>query len=290
MARLKDFIMTDKTLNFLNRESLKEKFTYPFVLCLSQINNSTKEYLNKYFSEDKSSRAFLYFNEQRSTLRIEDSNIVKGDYFDGYELTGIYFVVNEIDLNSILAQDLEGIRPTPIPKFSETKKQRALFLDRDGVINVNTHYPHVASELQLIEDIIPIAKHFYERGYLIIVTTNQSGIGRGYFKEEAYFECRDRINQFFSDQGLKITDHFHCPYHKSGVDEYAKDSLLRKPEPGMFLKAASKYQIEIEQSIMIGDRPSDVIKDISLKSFIIGEESSDGLNHHNFLEKLKETF
>lgn len=126
---------------------------------------------------------------------------------------------------------------------------KALFLDRDGTINVDRAYVHAKEDFTFIDGVFKFCRMAQEKGYLIIVITNQSGIARGYYSEADYKELTDWMVGEFSKRGVAIADVFHCP-ELSGPD--------RKPEPGMFLKARDKYSIDMSASVNIGDKPRDV--------------------------------
>ena len=126
---------------------------------------------------------------------------------------------------------------------------KALFLDRDGTINVDRAYVHAKDDFTFIDGVFEFCRTAQEKGYLIIVITNQSGIARGYYSEADYKELTDWMVGEFSKRGVAIADVFHCP-ELSGPD--------RKPEPGMFLKARDKYSIDMSASVNIGDKPRDV--------------------------------
>lgn len=126
---------------------------------------------------------------------------------------------------------------------------KALFLDRDGTINVDRAYVHAKEDFTFIDGVFEFCRMAQEKGYLIIVITNQSGIARGYYSEADYKELTDWMVGEFSKRGIAIADVFHCP-ELSGPD--------RKPEPGMFLKARDKYSIDMSASVNIGDKPRDV--------------------------------
>lgn len=127
---------------------------------------------------------------------------------------------------------------------------RALFLDRDGVINVDSGYVHDPADVAFIEGIFEFCQHMQKLGYLIIIITNQSGIARGIFSESAFQQTMDYILSAFERHGVSIADVFHCP-HLSGDD--------RKPRPGLFLKAQKKWNIDMENSISVGDSERDVV-------------------------------
>lgn len=136
---------------------------------------------------------------------------------------------------------------------------KALFLDRDGVINVEKNYVYKIEDFEFIEGIFELVRSYQEKGFLIIVITNQSGIGRGYYTEEDFHKLNNWMIEQFKQKGIIITEVYYCPYHPThGKGEYLKDSFDRKPNPGMILKAQEKYDIDLSQSVLIGDKESDI--------------------------------
>jgi len=132
--------------------------------------------------------------------------------------------------------------------------RKALFLDRDGVVNVEKNYLHKIEEFELVEGIVEVCRAFQDNGYLIIIVTNQSGISRGYYSEEDFATLSQWMVEHFKTLGIIITHIYHCPHHESidGVCE------CRKPEPGMFLEAQKKYDLDMPHSAMIGDNERDI--------------------------------
>ena len=126
---------------------------------------------------------------------------------------------------------------------------KALFLDRDGTINVDYGYVYEPERFVFIDGVFDFCRIAQEKGYLIIVVTNQSGIERGYFTEADFASITKYMVERFAAAGVTITDVFHCP-SLEGPD--------RKPEPGMFLKAKAKYDIDMALSVNIGDRDRDI--------------------------------
>lgn len=126
---------------------------------------------------------------------------------------------------------------------------KALFLDRDGTINVDRAYVHTKEAFDFIDGVFDFCRRAQQKGYLIIVVTNQSGIARGYYTEDDYQALTGWMIAEFARHGVTITDVFHCP-ELSGPD--------RKPAPGMFLKARDKYAIDMASSVSLGDKPRDV--------------------------------
>lgn len=136
---------------------------------------------------------------------------------------------------------------------------KALFLDRDGVINVEKNYVYKIEDFEFIDGIFELVRSYQEQGYLIFVITNQAGIGRGYYTEDDFLNLTDWMLERFEEQGIKITEVYYCPYHPThGIGEYLKDSIDRKPNPGMILKAKEKYDIDLGNSVLIGDKESDI--------------------------------
>ena len=126
---------------------------------------------------------------------------------------------------------------------------KALFLDRDGTINVDYGYVCQLENFKLINGIMSLCRKAQELGYLIIVITNQSGIGRGYFSDEAFQKLNRYMIDIFAKQGITIADVFYCP---------DMDGPRRKPECGMFLEAKQKHDIDMAASISVGDKERDV--------------------------------
>ncbi len=136
---------------------------------------------------------------------------------------------------------------------------RALFLDRDGVINYDAGYTSSVENFRFIEGIFDLCRAAKRLGYLLIVVTNQAGIGRGYYSEQDFLTLTEWMRERFEAEGAPITDVFHCPYHpENGVGHYKRDSFDRKPNPGMLLRAAEKHGLDLGRSIMIGDKDSDM--------------------------------
>lgn len=135
----------------------------------------------------------------------------------------------------------------------------ALFLDRDGVINIDRGYVYRIEDFEFIEGIFDLCRIARELGYLIIVVTNQAGIGRGYYTEQDFLKLTDWMCDVFKRNGAVIDGVFHCPYHpRHGVGQYKKESADRKPAPGMILQAVKKFDVDVTQSVLVGDKASDV--------------------------------
>lgn len=138
--------------------------------------------------------------------------------------------------------------------------RNALFLDRDGIINIDRGYVHKTEDFEFQPGIFELAR-FWEREVRspIIVTTNQSGIGRGYFDENAFVQLTDWMRNRFASEGAPIARVYHCPFHlEHGVGSYKADHPWRKPAPGMFLQAAKDFALDLTHCVAVGDQMSDI--------------------------------
>ena len=138
--------------------------------------------------------------------------------------------------------------------------QSALFLDRDGVINVDHDYVHKIEDFDFVPGIFDLTRFAAdELGWPIVVVTNQSGIGRGLFDEAAFARITEWMLARFETAGTPLARVYHCPYHpEHGLGAYRQDHPWRKPKPGMLLQAAADLDIDLARSVMIGDRPQDM--------------------------------
>jgi D-glycero-D-manno-heptose 1,7-bisphosphate phosphatase len=136
----------------------------------------------------------------------------------------------------------------------------ALFLDRDGVINVDHGYVHRPDQFEFVSGIFELARFWTnELRRPIVVVTNQSGIGRGYFDERAYADLTRWMCDRFAAERAAIARVYHCPYHpEHGIGAYRRDHPWRKPNPGMIVQAASDLGLDLARSAIIGDTRSDI--------------------------------
>ncbi|QGQ98485.1 HAD family hydrolase [Paenibacillus psychroresistens] len=138
-------------------------------------------------------------------------------------------------------------------------KKKALFLDRDGIINVEKNYVYKIEDFEFMDGIFEILRFFQEKGYLLIIITNQAGIGRGYYTEEEFHILTAWMLKQFELQGIYITKVEFSPYHpEHGLGKYKLDSDCRKPNPGMILRSAKEFDVDLTESILIGDKDSDI--------------------------------
>ena len=137
--------------------------------------------------------------------------------------------------------------------------RKALFLDRDGVINVEKNYVYRIEDFEFLPGIFELCGVARQLGFLLVVITNQAGIGRGYYSESDYQHLTDWMQDQFRAHGIEIDRVYHCPYHPTaGIGEYRQESFDRKPNPGMILKARQEFNLNLSQSVLIGDKNSDI--------------------------------
>jgi D-glycero-D-manno-heptose 1,7-bisphosphate phosphatase len=135
----------------------------------------------------------------------------------------------------------------------------ALFLDRDGVLNVDTGYPHRPEHLIFTPTATAAVRLANEAGRLVIVVTNQSGVARGLFGLDDVDRFHEAMQARLAEAGARIDAFYICPFHPEGsVTAFRREHKDRKPAPGMILRALAEWPIERERSLMIGDRSRDI--------------------------------
>lgn len=135
----------------------------------------------------------------------------------------------------------------------------AVFLDRDGVLIADHGYVHRAADVHWLPGVFDALRLFVSAGYLLVVVTNQSGIARGLYTEAAFEQLMQFMRRSLAARGLALAGVYHCPHHPAGrVAGYVRHCDCRKPAAGMLLRARDDLALDMEESLMIGDRPSDV--------------------------------
>jgi len=157
-----------------------------------------------------------------------------------------------------------------IPKIVKNVRKPALFIDRDGTIIEDKGYV-CGKNLTFKEKSIELMKKAKEKGMLVIIVTNQAGIAKGLFTEEDSISTTEFIIAYLKRLNIFVDAYYYCPYHPEGnIEKYKKHSLLRKPEPGMILKACEDFRIDLKNSVMVGDNETtDRINLFGLSSKII---------------------
>ena len=138
-------------------------------------------------------------------------------------------------------------------------KHRAVFLDRDGVINVDRHYLHRTDQFQFIAGVPQALQRLQQAGWKLVVVTNQSGIARGLYTEDDYQGLTRHMLALLADEDVTLDAVLHCPHLPDGnVPRYRTACECRKPAPGMLLQAARELDLDLARSVMVGDKGSDL--------------------------------
>lgn len=138
---------------------------------------------------------------------------------------------------------------------------KALFLDRDGIINLDEKgYTYKIEDFHFIDGIFELATYAQAKGYTLFVVTNQSGIARGYYTEKDFLDVTDYMLNCFQANNILISKVYYCPYHPDGsIMRYKMESNDRKPNPGMLLKAEKEFNLDLRSSVIIGDKETDIV-------------------------------
>lgn len=133
-------------------------------------------------------------------------------------------------------------------------QSKALFLDRDGVVNKEINYLFRISDFKFNRGIFKICKEYINKGFIIIIITNQAGIARGYYSVEDFHKLTDWMISEFKRRNINIHAVYFCPHHP----DFSGNCECRKPKPGLINKAVKKFNINIKESVLIGDKQSDI--------------------------------
>ena len=137
--------------------------------------------------------------------------------------------------------------------------ESAVFLDRDGGISEEVGYLGDSDRLRLMPQAADAVKLLKQNGFKTIVITNQSGVARGYFSEQALGDIHRKMEQFLSAQGATLDGIYYCPHHPEGtVDAYRRECDCRKPATGLLIKAAGEHGVDVTSSYLVGDKRSDM--------------------------------
>jgi len=146
-------------------------------------------------------------------------------------------------------------------------KKRAVFLDRDGTINKDVGYPDSYDSIAIYPYSFEAVRKLNRAGFLSVIVTNQSGVGRGLIEEKNLIHIHERMRAAFESHNSRLDAFYYCPHYLSSpIPEYRKDCSCRKPKPGMALIAAAEHGIDIENSYMIGDKIEDIIFGFNIKA------------------------
>ena len=185
---------------------------------------------------------------------------------------------------------IEDIKSGRVQGKNLANKQKAVFLDRDGVINKYVGFLRNIDEFELIDGVAEAVRDINQSGYLAIVATNQPVIARGEVTMDELQEIHNKMETLLGEKGAYVDAIYYCPHHphkgyEGEIPELKKDCDCRKPKPGMLLKAALKYNIDLEDSYMVGDSESDMAAGdaAGCKCIFIGED-----NRWNCAKNLRE--
>lgn len=143
--------------------------------------------------------------------------------------------------------------------MTEGKQRRALFLDRDGVINQEVGYLYRPEDVRWVQGIVSLCHTAQGCGYALVVVTNQSGIARGLYTTDHFQALMSWMSSELSGQGVVLDAVYHCPFHPHhGIGDWRREHEDRKPGPGMLFRAARDLDLDLSQSVLVGDRCSDI--------------------------------
>jgi len=212
-----------------------------------------------------------------------------------FEIDFLVKNINKLKIYSFLSEDYfidigipEDYQKAQI-ELPKIIKNKALILDRDGVINIDYGYVHKKENFKFIDGIFEICRKAKELGYLIIITTNQAGIAKGLYSEQDFLNLTYWMEQEFSKENIQISKTYYCPYHvDSKIEKYQQDSFDRKPNPGMILKAIDQFNLDKEKCLMIGDKETDMIasKKAGVDFILFQENQYDAVIKQKIFTKL----
>lgn len=138
------------------------------------------------------------------------------------------------------------------------RARAAAFIDRDGVINTELNYVHRREDFELLPGVVDGLQRLSSHGWALVVVTNQAGIAKGLYDEAAFASLTTHMCDLLAHQGVELAGVYHCPHHPRGtVPAFAVACDCRKPAPGMLLRAARELNLDLANSVLVGDKPSD---------------------------------
>ena len=158
-------------------------------------------------------------------------------------------------------------------------KYRAVFLDRDGTINIEKEYLYKIEDFEYLPGAVEGMRVLSQMGFLLVVITNQSGIARGYYTEKDYQALDIWMKTDLRNKGIEISGSYYCPHLSDGcVTEYAMDCDCRKPKTGLFWQAADDLNIDMNSSYAIGDKPRDlsICNESGVRGILLGDTEDNG--------------
>ena len=160
--------------------------------------------------------------------------------------------------------------------------RKAVFIDRDGTITRDVSYCSRPKDLELFEGAAQSVKKLNDAGYLVIMITDQSGIGRGYFTEDTLHKIHEKMKKDLANEGAIVDSIYYCPHHPQ------ENCNCRKPNTGLIKKAIQDFDISIKESYVMGDRLRDIelAERIGCKPIKVDNLSDNGLNFNDAVTKI----
>lgn len=166
---------------------------------------------------------------------------------------------------------------------AEDLMKRAVFLDRDGTINIEKDYLYLPKDFEFIPGAAEAINLLNQTGVMVIVVTNQSGVARGYYTEEDVENLHRHIERELKIYDAHIDAWLYCPHHPSGRGSYGLPCNCRKPLPGMLQEAARRFDIDLKNSVMIGDKLADIEAGIAAGCSTMLVRTGYGLNDERYV-------
>ena len=179
-------------------------------------------------------------------------------------------------------------------QHSASRPRRALFLDRDGIINTDFGYVHTPERTEWLQGIFDLCRKAQSLGFVVVVVTNQAGIARGYYSQAQFEDYTRWMLEQFRQRGVDILAVYHCPHHPEyGIGPLKIECDCRKPAPGMILRAAGEHGLDLAGSALLGDKVSDIQAAASARvglRMLLGSDGAgqDGLPALRRVESLSE--
>jgi D-glycero-D-manno-heptose 1,7-bisphosphate phosphatase len=163
------------------------------------------------------------------------------------------------------AERTPEVEPARTEPAGGAPRTRAVFLDRDGTLNVEVDYLSTPDELVLLPGVAPAPRRLADAGVLLCVVTNQSGVARGLFSEETLHRIHERLGALLAAEGVHLDSIGYCPHHPDeGVAPYRRRCRCRKPQPGLLEDAAQRFGVDLARSFTVGDSLRDLKAGVAL--------------------------
>lgn len=159
----------------------------------------------------------------------------------------------------------------------------AVFLDRDGTINLEKEYVYKIEDFEYLEGAVEGLRQLQAWGYSLVIITNQSGIARGYYSEEDYDKLTGWMLSDLEEKGIHVEGVYYCPHHPEGqVEKYTKICQCRKPKTGLFYQATAELGLDLDKSIAIGDKQRDlaICNETAVKGMLISNSGEKTEGYH----------